>query len=120
MSTTIPAESPTLSVELTAHPVDAAERARLLENPGFGALYGEHMVRIDYVAGEGWSRSRLQPYGTIELEAPGSHPDVRKLVKIERPNHFYLQLRWAVFGERDGSDPNDDPKAFVTAPIPDA
>jgi hypothetical protein len=40
MSTTIPAESPTLSVELTAHPVDAEERARLLENPGFGAVYG--------------------------------------------------------------------------------
>jgi branched-chain amino acid aminotransferase len=68
MSTTIPAESPTLSVELTASPVDADTRARLLENPGFGALYGEHMVRIDYVAGEGWGRSLLQPYAPIQLE----------------------------------------------------
>ena len=68
MSTTIPAESPTLSVELTGLPVDADTRARMLENPGFGAIYGEHMVRIDYVAGDGWWRSRLQPYAPIQLE----------------------------------------------------
>ena len=67
MSTLAPAESPTLAVHLTPTPVDAATRAQLLENPGFGSLYGEHMVRIDYRAGEGWGRSVLQPYGPISL-----------------------------------------------------
>ena len=43
-------ETPTLAVQLTETPADAETRARLLENPGFGTLFGEHMVRIDYVA----------------------------------------------------------------------
>jgi branched-chain amino acid aminotransferase len=60
-------ESPTLAVQLTDTPVDAETRAQLLENPGFGTLCGEHMVHIDYVAGEGWRRGELRPYGPIEL-----------------------------------------------------
>jgi hypothetical protein len=80
----------------------------------------EASLRLDRISGivlEQTVPGKLLNYGTIELEAPGSHPDVRKLVKIERPNQFYLQLRRAVFGEPHGSDP-DDPNAFVTAPIP--
>jgi Bacterial PH domain len=81
----------------------------------------EASLRLDRISGvvlEQTVPGKLLDYGTIELEAPGSHPDVRKLVKIERPNQFYLQLRWAVFGEPHAPDPNEDPKAFVTAPIP--
>ena len=61
------AETPTLAVNLTETPADAQTRARLLENPGFGTLFGEHMVRIDYADGA-WGRSLLQPYGTIQLQ----------------------------------------------------
>jgi hypothetical protein len=81
----------------------------------------EASLRLDRISGvvlEQTVPGKLLDYGTIELEAPGSHPDVRKLVKIERPNQFYLKLRWAVFGEPHSSDPSDDPKAYVTAPIP--
>lgn len=81
----------------------------------------EASLRLDRISGvvlEQTVPGKLLDYGTIELEAPGSHPDVRKLVKIERPNQFYLQLRRAVFGEPDVSGANEDPKAFVTAPIP--
>src|SRR5690349_2208576 len=67
MATSSALESPTLAVQLTGTPVDAETRARLLENPGFGTVCGEHMVRIDYVAGEGWGRGVLRPYGPIEL-----------------------------------------------------
>ena len=67
MAQTVLSETPTLSVNLTATPADAATRARLLENPGFGTLFGEHMVRIDYADGA-WGRSELQPYGSIELQ----------------------------------------------------
>ena len=45
---------------------------------------------------------KLLGYGTIELEAPGDHPDVRRLVKIDNPNEFYLELRRIVFGEPTG------------------
>jgi uncharacterized membrane protein YdbT with pleckstrin-like domain len=81
----------------------------------------EASLRLDRISGvvlEQTVPGKLFDYGTIELEAPGSHPDVRKLVKIERPNQFYLHLRRAVFGEPHGPDPNEDPKAFVTEPIP--
>ena len=67
MAQTVLSETPTLSVNLTATPADEATRARLLENPGFGTLFGEHMVRIDYADGA-WGRSELQPYGPIELQ----------------------------------------------------
>ena len=67
MSHRVPAETPTLSVQMTSAPADAATRAGLLENPGFGTLFGEHMVRIDYTAEGGWGRSSLVPYGPISL-----------------------------------------------------
>ncbi len=54
-------------VQTTANPIDAATRATLLENPGFGLLFGEHMVRIDYVAGEGWGPTTIVPYGPISI-----------------------------------------------------
>ena len=60
MATSTLAETPTLAVQLTETPADAQTRARLLENPGFGTLFGEHMVRIDYADGA-WGRSVLQP-----------------------------------------------------------
>jgi branched-chain amino acid aminotransferase len=67
MSQTALAETPTLAVNLTETPADAQTRARLLSNPGFGTLFGEHMVRIDYADGA-WGRSVLQPYGPIQLQ----------------------------------------------------
>ncbi len=68
MSQPAPVETPTLEVNLTQNPADAATRARLLESPGFGTIFGEHMVRIDYTAGSGWSRSVLQPYAPLLLQ----------------------------------------------------
>ena len=62
-----PAESPTLSVRLVSTPADDATRRSLLENPGFGSLFGEHMVRVDYTSEGGWGRSSLEPYGAITL-----------------------------------------------------
>jgi branched-chain amino acid aminotransferase len=67
MSQLAPVDTPTLAVTLTPTPVDAVTRTQLLENPGFGTLFGEHMVRIDYTADAGWGRSSLQPYGPIQL-----------------------------------------------------
>ncbi|GLW24499.1 branched-chain amino acid aminotransferase [Microbispora triticiradicis] len=46
----------------------AAERERMLASPGFGQVFTDHMVSIDYTEGEGWHDARLQPYGPLVLD----------------------------------------------------
>jgi hypothetical protein len=52
-------------------------------------------LRVDRIAGAVLSRTvpgKLLGYGTLHLEAPGSHPDFRKLSKIERPEETFALL----------------------------
>lgn len=81
----------------------------------------ESSLRLDRISGavlEQTVLGKLLNFGTIELEAPGNHPDFRKLVKIEHPREFYMKLRLAIFGENVAPDPDDDPQEYVTAPLP--
>jgi hypothetical protein len=81
----------------------------------------EASLRIDRVSGVRLVETvpgKVLGYGTIELEAPGDHPDVRRLVKIDNANEFYLALRRVVFGEADRPDPDDDPRDYITEPLP--
>lgn len=41
--------------------VSAAERAALLEDPGFGRLFTDHMVTIRYTDGQGWHSHAIGP-----------------------------------------------------------
>ena len=50
------------------HPRDAAARAAILANPGFGTQFSDHMVQIDYAEGQGWHNPRVLPYGPIALD----------------------------------------------------
>jgi branched-chain amino acid aminotransferase len=50
------------------HPRDAADRAAILANPGFGTQFSDHMVQIDYAEGKGWHNARVLPYGPIALD----------------------------------------------------
>jgi len=52
----------------TATPVPDAERAALLENPGFGRVFTDHMVTARYAEGKGWYDARLEPYGPLSLD----------------------------------------------------
>jgi branched-chain amino acid aminotransferase len=45
-----------------------AERAELLEDPGFGKVFTDHMVDICWSEKGGWHRPRVQPYGPIALD----------------------------------------------------
>ena len=49
--------APAFVVERNANPVDVAERARLLANPGFGRVFTDHMVMIRYNETLGWHDS---------------------------------------------------------------
>ncbi|MDR5667006.1 branched-chain amino acid aminotransferase [Burkholderia orbicola] len=43
------------------HPVPAAERAALLDDPGFGRIFTDHMVTIRYSAEQGWHDAKIGP-----------------------------------------------------------
>jgi hypothetical protein len=81
----------------------------------------EASLRVDRISGARMIQTvpgKLLRYATIELEAPGDHPDVRKLKHIARPKEFYLELRRVVFGEPVPPDPDDQPSDYVTEPLP--
>ncbi|MFW6641362.1 branched-chain amino acid aminotransferase [Nocardiopsis algeriensis] len=44
------------------------EREALLESPGFGQVFTDHMVSIRYTEGKGWHDARLEPYGPLSLD----------------------------------------------------
>jgi branched-chain amino acid aminotransferase len=51
--------------------VPAETRDRLLANPGFGKLFTEHMVRINWNREQGWHDAELRPYAPLQLD-PGT------------------------------------------------
>ena len=59
-----------LDFEFEAHsaPVAAEERAKRLENPGFGKVYTDHMVTIRYAEDKGWYDARIHPRAPIEVD----------------------------------------------------
>jgi branched-chain amino acid aminotransferase len=68
MSTTA---SITFRVAPSALPVPAAERERILANPGFGRRFTDHMISIRWDAKQGWHDAMLQPYAPLQLD-PGT------------------------------------------------
>lgn len=81
----------------------------------------EASLRIDRISGARMIQTvpgKILGYANIELEAPGDHPDVRRLKRIGHPHEFYLQLRRVVFGEPHAPDPNDEPQEYITEPLP--
>lgn len=63
-----------LPIELapTSSPRSAEERARLLQDPGFGQVFTDHMVVARYSPEEGWHDARLTPYAPLTLEPAAS------------------------------------------------
>jgi hypothetical protein len=81
----------------------------------------EASLRIDRVSGARLVQTvpgKILNYGSIELEAPGDHPDVRHLVRIADPMRFYNQLRGVIFAPESGPDPDDGHHRHVTEPLP--
>jgi len=69
----------------------------------------EASLRIDRVSGARLIQTvpgKILDYGSIELEAPGDHPDVRHLVRIAEPKVFYDRLRRLIFAEELPPDPD--------------
>ncbi len=49
-------------------PLDAAQRAQILANPGFGSNFSDHMVSIEWSEGEGWHNAQVGPRQPIPLD----------------------------------------------------
>ncbi len=59
-------------IDFEIHPsqarVPAADRARILESPGFGQVFTDHMITLRWTAERGWHDGKLEPYGPFTLD----------------------------------------------------
>lgn len=68
-ATTRPAASElTFAVTKNLAAKSPAQREEILQNPGFGTSFTDHMVGICWSEKGGWHRPRVQPYGPIPLD----------------------------------------------------
>ncbi|MDS7594509.1 branched-chain amino acid aminotransferase [Agrobacterium tumefaciens] len=58
----------TLGVEKHPNPVSASERERLLQNPGFGQIFTDHMITLRYNKDRGWHDWKLEPRKGFDLD----------------------------------------------------
>lgn len=59
----------------TQHPstrLPAAEREAILQDPGFGKRFTDHMVSITWTADLGWHNAEVLPYGPIPMDPASS------------------------------------------------
>ena len=52
----------------SSHPRSAEERAKILEKPGFGLHFTDHMVAVRWEKEAGWHDAEVMPYGPISLD----------------------------------------------------
>jgi branched-chain amino acid aminotransferase len=62
------AQKLSFDVQLSDHARTPAERGQVLADPGFGQVFTDHMVSIDWTEGRGWHDARLTPYGPLSLD----------------------------------------------------
>ena len=62
----------TFRIEPHAAPVDAGTRDGLLIDPGFGRVFSDHMVVINYTLGRGWHDARVQARAPIQMDPAAS------------------------------------------------
>ena len=64
--------SPATEIDFEIHPsqtrVPAAERMRILADPGFGQVFTDHMITLRWSAERGWHDGKLEPYGPFALD----------------------------------------------------
>lgn len=56
------------SIHQSASPVPEARRTELIAAPGFGRVFTDHMVTIEWSAGRDWHDAQLRPYGPLTMD----------------------------------------------------
>ncbi len=59
-------------VERNPKPVTDADRVKLLEDPGFGNLFTDHMAVIRYTEGQGWHDAKITARAPIPMDPASS------------------------------------------------
>ena len=57
-----------IAVKPHARPTPAAVRAALLEDPGFGKVFSDHMVTVRWSASQGWHDGQLRARAALSLD----------------------------------------------------
>jgi branched-chain amino acid aminotransferase len=70
MTTDASSPTTTLTFEVTRRddPTPPEQIAHVLENPGFGKVFTDHMVVARWTATDGWGRAEVRPYGPFQLD----------------------------------------------------
>jgi branched-chain amino acid aminotransferase len=58
----------TFTVLPATRPASAAERERIMANPGFGKVFTEHLASISWDREQGWHNAEVRPYGPIQMD----------------------------------------------------
>jgi branched-chain amino acid aminotransferase len=56
------------TVTQNPNPTSAARKAEILEAPGFGKFFTDHMVQVTWTAEGGWHDACVKPYGPILMD----------------------------------------------------
>lgn len=57
-----------ISTTRSEHQVDDHRLAEILENPGFGTHFTDHMFRVEWTPDAGWHDARIEPYAPLVLD----------------------------------------------------
>lgn len=57
-----------ISITRAQHLASAHQVARVLDDPGFGTHFTEHMVTVEWTPERGWYDARVTPYGPLTLD----------------------------------------------------
>ncbi|MGH3472280.1 MAG: branched-chain amino acid aminotransferase [Nocardioidaceae bacterium] len=60
--------TPQIAVEASAAPVEPARRAEILDNPGFGQYFTDHMFVAEWTPTDGWHGATVKPYGPFSID----------------------------------------------------
>jgi branched-chain amino acid aminotransferase len=58
----------TFDIQKNPNPATASEREALLQNPGFGRIFTDHMVTIRYSQDRGWHSAKIEPRKALALD----------------------------------------------------
>ncbi len=61
-------DTPAFRITPNTSPVPRDVRAKLLADPGFGTVFTDHMVVIDYTEGVGWHDTRIEARAPIPMD----------------------------------------------------
>ncbi|HEX3707380.1 MAG TPA: branched-chain amino acid aminotransferase [Mycobacteriales bacterium] len=60
------------AIEPTQHPTSPERLAEIMAAPGFGKVFTDHMVTVEWTPDAGWHDARVRPYGPLSMD-PASH-----------------------------------------------